>query len=987
MDTVSNSRNLPFNCGFYANKLILSLEQTIRLVGDRGPTDGRLEVLHDGIWKNVCDDGFHKRSGQVVCRQLGFLDPDHLEEVEIYVTRNNSWIENGNSYWLDNTNCEGYEDILEDCTHLAWGENNCKSNEVVGVRCGQTVRLIGHQGPGDGRLEIRHNGIWKNVCGDGFDKKVGQVVCRQLGFLDPDRLDEVDIYVNGNNSWIINNGSYWLDDVDCKGDETRLQDCNNLWFGDATCSSADVVGVKCEQTVRLTAGQTPAEGRVEVLHNGTWKNVCDHKFNKKARQVICRQLGFFDPNKPDEVEIYIRGNSSWLDIIGDYWLDDVDCIGNEARLEFCPHRTWGGNNCLYEVAGVKCVKTVRLRGDQGSADGSLEVLHDGTWKSVCADGFDKKAGQVVCRQLGFLNINRTDEVNIYGGKNSRLTSQHSFWLNDIVCGGNETRLEDCGHSTWGQSNCSSAGEVGVKCEQSVRLIGNNGNSDGRLEVLHDGIWKNVCGDKFDKLDARVVCRQLGFLDPQRLDSVDIYVTGNNSWIINNGDYWLDELGCQGYESWIEDCSQPVWGQTNCTSDGVVGVKCEQTVRLIGEPGRAGGRLEVRHDGIWKNVCDDNFDKNAAQVVCRQLGLLNTYRPQEVDIYSVGNNTWLVNNGSYWLDEVNCRGNENRLEDCRHEGWGETDCYVTEAVGVKCADIEMRVRLNNESFIRNLVEIYYNGEWHGVCADDYTEEFGMVVCYYLGYNESVFAEELSPRVSKTPGLPIVFNCSGNEQRPIECPQYNRSETCPVGERLRMRCMNMPIENVVSLSCSANSFEVKLDLVGLQRMIPDFKDQDFTLGNNCTGRRESNTTLVFRHNFNVCSTKTTEIDNQTLLFTNYLVYINRFPNMFGEHFRWSVDLECRVSRDKTIEVTFKPIDSNHQHHVTSTSQLTANINLYGDALYQHRIQNIAAELKTGDNIYVQVQGPAIAGIRMVVENCYAKPSQDADKSQSVILIRDG
>ncbi|XP_055959269.1 scavenger receptor cysteine-rich domain superfamily protein-like, partial [Patella vulgata] len=277
---------------------------------------------------------------------------------------------------------------------------------VIIVR--QTVRLIGHRGPGDGRLEIRHNGIWKNVCGDGFNKKAGRVVCRQLGFLDPERLDEVDIYVNGNNSWIINNGSYWLDDVDCKGGETRLQDCNNLWFADDTCSSADVVGVKCG---------------------------------------------------PDEVEIYISGNSSWLDITGDYWLDDVNCTGNEARLEFCPHRTWGEHNCSNQVAGVKCVKTVRLTGYQGSTDGNLEVLHGGMWKSVCADGFDKKAGQVVCRQLGFLNINRTDEVHIYSGNNSWLTAPHPFWMNDVVCGGYETRLEDCEHSTWGQSNCSSAGEV------------------------------------------------------------------------------------------------------------------------------------------------------------------------------------------------------------------------------------------------------------------------------------------------------------------------------------------------------------------------------------------------------------------------------------------------------------------------------------------------------------------------------------------------
>ena len=36
--------------------------------------------------------------------------------------------------------------------------------------------------------------------------------------------------------------------------------------------------------------------------------------------------------------------------------------------------------------------------------------------------------------------------------------------------------------------------------------------------------------------------------------------------------------------------------------------------------RREGRLEIRINGKWGTVCDEDFDENAAKVVCRELGL-------------------------------------------------------------------------------------------------------------------------------------------------------------------------------------------------------------------------------------------------------------------------------------------------------------------------------------------------------------------------------
>ncbi|OCT79220.1 scavenger receptor cysteine-rich domain-containing group B protein [Xenopus laevis] len=293
----------------------------------------------------------------------------------------------------------------------------------------------------------------------------------------------------------------------------------------------------------------------------------------------------------------------------------------------------------------------------------------------------------------------------------------------------------------------------------VRLAGGSGPCEGRVELLYNQTWGWLSDEKWGRLGADVICRQLGCGPSMAAVKGDHFGPGSG--------HVLGKGMCNGREQDFSQCILGAWKEReeNQKSAGVICLASGfGNVRLVNGSALCNGTVEVTLSGSSRRVCIWDFASREAAVTCRQMGCGPLMKIQE-NLVGAGAEVQMV-------EKIHCSGGEAELSKCSVSLWREEPCFLGVSAGVVCAQSsppEMRL-VGGSSVCSGKVQVNYGGRWGPVCADEWGTLEEVVVCRQVGCGPAIDTAQgkmpSHPSRSSHHVLESIY-CNGHESQLSQC----------------------------------------------------------------------------------------------------------------------------------------------------------------------------------------------------------------------------
>ncbi|WAR24040.1 NETR-like protein, partial [Mya arenaria] len=297
------------------------------------------------------------------------------------------------------------------------------------------ARIINGTSPYIGRAEIKVNGTWGTMCDRYFDNDANSQFCKMLG------LKAADVYRNAR--YGEGSGPVFIDELFCYSNTASLSMCRYLAYN--RCSHQSDVSVACYgprlnvSDVRLVNGTGPDDGRAELLVDGKWGTICDDSFDITDTEAFCAMLG-----KNYNGSILYADCSYYKKYVG---VLELTCDNVTKK--------WITNGECQEYRFPLDVADIRLVNGSVPGSGRVELKSMNTWGTICGDGFDMDAANVICKMLGFPPAKTLYRSAHFG------PGFGPIFVDDLACDASAKHINNCSYIT--EDNCNHNNDISVVC--------------------------------------------------------------------------------------------------------------------------------------------------------------------------------------------------------------------------------------------------------------------------------------------------------------------------------------------------------------------------------------------------------------------------------------------------------------------------------------------------------------------------------------------